>query len=333
MKSAIVCCLSSLVACTAAGLLPAADAPAKTAGDKRSEIRNSVGMELVRIPAGQFMMGSQESPEHLLKAFPGDYHKPEFFKDEYPRHRVRITRPFCLGKYEVTVGEFAQFVAAAHYQTEPERDGTGGWGYDPATGKCGGRDPKFSWRNPGFPQTDDHPVLNVTWADAVAFCQWLSRKEGRTYRLPTEAEWEYACRAGTSTRYANGDDPNGLTAVAKVLDTKAHPAFGHVQDITIRPDEPNAFTTPVGRLKPNAWGLYDMHGNAWEWCSDWYAADYYAHSPVDDPSGPASGIRRVRRGGGWNSFPLWARASFRNVNLPDSRCVNLGFRVVRVLDR
>jgi formylglycine-generating enzyme required for sulfatase activity len=166
----------------------------------------------------------------------------------------------------------------------------------------------------------------VTWNDAVAFCRWLGRKEGKTYRLPTEAEWEYACRAGTSARYANGDDPGGLARVANVQDAKGQNEFPHVQEIMMPKD--GKFTIPVGSLAPNKLGLYDMHGNVWQWCGDWYGKDYYAASPVDDPAGPESGTRRVRRGGAWNSFPLYVRASFRNWNSPVSRCVNLGFRVL-----
>ena len=143
------------------------------------EIVNSIGMKLAPIPAGEFMMGGQEPAEQLVKAFAAYHRKPEFFKDEYPRHRVRITKPFYLGKYEVTVGQFRRFVDDTGYKTEAETDGTGGWGYNPAIGKCEGRDPKYNWRNPGFAQTDDHPVVNVTWNDAVAFCRWLSREGGQ----------------------------------------------------------------------------------------------------------------------------------------------------------
>jgi len=293
------------------------------------EIVNSIGMKLVLIPAGEFMMGGQESAEDLVKAFAAYNRKAEFFKDEYPRHRVRITKSFYLGKYETTVGKFKQFVTDTGYKTEAEKDGEGGWGYNSQTGQCEGRKPEFNWLNPGFKQTDDHPVLNVTWNDAAAFCQWLSRKEGKTYRLPTEAEWEYACRAETTKRYHNGDDPACLAMVGNTLEAKGRTAFPHVQELIFLADDKPEFTIPVGGKKPNQFGLYDMHGNVWEWCADWYGENYYSNSPIDAPAGPVSGTKRVRRGGGWNSFPLWARASFRNWNSPQSRCVNLGFRVLR----
>jgi formylglycine-generating enzyme len=293
------------------------------------EIDNSIGVKLVLIPAGEFMMGGQESAEELVEAFAAYKRKAEFFKDEYPRHRVRITKPFYFGKHEVTVGQFRSFVDEAGYKTEAENDGQGGWGYNLQSGQCEGRKPQFNWLNTGFTQSEDHPVINVTWNDAVAFCQWLSRKEGKTYRLPTEAQWEYACRAQTATRYHNGDDPAALPEVANTLDAKGRTTFPHVQELAFLPGDKPSFTMPVGGKNPNQFGLHDMHGNIWEWCADWYGADYYSKSPVDDPTGPDAGGQRVRRGGAWNSFPLWARASFRNWNTPQSRCVNLGFRVVR----
>ena len=141
---------------------------------------NSLGMQLVLIPPGVFWMGSSQSDS---------YRKD----DELPQHRVRITRPFYFGMCEVTVGEFRRFVEAKAYQTDAERDGQGGFGWD---GKAFVQKPAYTWLNAGFPQTDDHPVVNVSWNDAVAFCQWLAQEEKRAYRLPTEAEWEYACRAG-----------------------------------------------------------------------------------------------------------------------------------------
>jgi len=294
-----------------------------------TELVNSIDLALVQVPAGEFLMGGVEPAEELVKAFPGFDKPPEYFADEYPRHRVRFRHAFWLGKYEITVRQFREFTRVTGYKTEAERDGFGGWGYDPETGKCSGRHAQFSWQNPGFKIFDEQPVVNVSWNDANAFCDWLSQKEGKKYRLPTEAEWEYANRAGTSTRYSNSNDPGELAKVARVLDLSRHPKFGHVQDLVIAPDDPTAFPQAVGQLPPNHFGLYDMHGNVWEWVSDWYSETYYAESPVDDPPGPKTGELHVRRGGGWNSFPLWARSSFRNWNTPESRCVNLGFRVAR----
>src|SRR5262249_29639241 len=134
------------------------------------------------------------------------------------QHDEEIRKPFYMGKYPVTVKQFRAFVDAKLYQTEAEKSGKGGWGY---TGKRGfpfEQDPRFSWRNPGFDQDDAHPVVNVTWKDAQAFCKWLSQKEGRTYRLPTEAEWEYACRAETTSRFYSGNDDEDLEDVANIAD-------------------------------------------------------------------------------------------------------------------
>ena len=231
---------------------------------------NSIGMRLVRLPAGRFWMGGQEPAANLCAAFAEYGRKPEEFADEYPQHPVEITRPFWMGCHEVTVGQFRQFTRQTHYRTQAERDGQGGWGYDPATGRCSGRHPQFTWENPGFPQTDQHPVLNVTWNDAVAFCQWLTEKEGRRYRLPTEAEWEYACRAGSGTRYPHGDDPAGLRQTAHLRNIDRGAAYADVQDQVHQLAPGESLTAPVGSRAPNRWGLYDMLGNVWEWTADWY---------------------------------------------------------------
>jgi formylglycine-generating enzyme required for sulfatase activity len=239
-------------------------------------ITNSIGMKLVLIPAGEFLMGSPDEDR-------------EARDDEKPQHRVRITRPFYLGTTEVTRGQFRRFVDETGYRTEAD------------------------WNHPGFEQTDEHPVVKVNWNDAVAFAAWLSRKEGETYRLPTEAEWEYACRAGTTTRYSCGDDPEGLAAVGNLAAQDGY-----------------TYTAPVGRYKPNAWGLYDMDGNVWEWCSDGYAADYYKSSPVDDPPGSGGAPVRVIRGCGWDVVPGEARSANRDAHAPVIRRYHLGFRLARV---
>ena len=145
---------------------------------------------------------------------------------------------------------------------------------------------KYSWRNAGFEQTDEHPVVCMSWNDAVEFCKWLSRKEGKTYRLPTEAEWEYACRAGTTTRYYSGDDPETLAKVGNVADAAAKAKFPE-WTWTIKASDGYVFTAPVGRFKPNAFGLYDMHGNAGQWCADWYRRALLRQIALRRPNRPS----------------------------------------------
>lgn len=306
---------------------------------------NSIGMKFAKIPAGEFLMGNHESPEHLAQSFPQYEAWRLKLADELPLHRVRITHAFYMGAETVTVGQFKQFVAATNYLTDAEHDGPitipepgsnrpirkgpGGYGYNADTDTFDtDRNPKHTWRDPGFPQSDNHPVVNVSFNDAVAFADWLSRKEHKTYRLPTEAEWEYCCRAGTTTRYWAGDDPQALPTIANLYDAATAKKFPEWSKYALSGSDGFVFTAPVGSFKPNPFGLYDMHGNAWQWVSDWYAADYYAHSPVDDPRGPASGRRHVRRGGAWLTWPLYVRASYRNINTPQSRYFNLSFRLV-----
>lgn len=311
------------------------------AGAPRNGSDKALGMKFVRVPAGEFLMGSQALPEQLARDYPNyERRRFELLADEAPVHRVRITRPFDMGQFEVTVGQFRRFLAESGHVPESIADGTGGYGYnpryDPTTSRRGdafeGRDPKYSWQNPGFAQTDAHPVLNVSWNDAVAMARWLSQREGKTYRLPTEAEWEYAARAGTTTRYYSGDDPESLLGVANVFDATAAKNWPQWQSRALKGADAHAFTAPVGSFAPNAWGLYDMLGNAWEWVSDWHDENYYAHSPVDDPQGPKDGEVKVRRGGSWHTWAFYARAAYRNWNSASTRYTLVGFRLVREVD-
>ena len=292
-------------------------------------LTNSIGMKMAPIPADDFMMGSAVSAKDVAQAFKnyGALSLDEF-EDEHPRHRVRITRPFHLGIHEVTVGQFRKFIEETGYRTDAEKgiEFEGAFGFDPETGELG-ESKVYSWRNVGFERTDEHPVVNVSWNDAMAFCKWLSRKESKSYRLPTEAEWEYACRAGTATRYYHGNDPQGLAAVGNVADATAKEKFPD-WDWSIKARDGYVFSSPVGAFQPNAFGLYDMHGNAYEWCADYYGEDYYAHSHVDDPPGIVSGFDRVYRGGSWGSNPAGCRAADRHTDEPAGRSLVLGFRIV-----
>jgi sulfatase modifying factor 1 len=232
----------------------------------KEPVTNSLEMKLVLIPAGKFMMGSPESEKGRS---PGD-----------KQREVQIEEPYYLGIHEVRVRDFRAFVDDAGYKTEAEKAGD-----------------KNTWKNPEITQAEDHPVVRVSWNDAQGFCAWLTKKEGEKYRLPTEAEWEYACRAGTKTRFHNGDDDDaGLKEVANV---------GYYT------------TTPVGQFKPNAFGLYDMHGNVYEWCQDLYQS---------------GGKDRVIRGGSWEwcDYRSNCRSAARVAREPSKRRDYLGFRVARV---
>ena len=309
--------------------------PEKAAAD----LGVGVKMELVLIPAGKFKMGSGESAEDTAAYFNKTYREnfppdgmggleANFFENEHPQHDVRITKPFYVGMYPVTRGQFRQFVTATAYKTDKDKDKKLlAWGWDPDK-KQFSNDEKYSWQNAGFEQTEEHPVVNVTWNDAMAFCKWLSEKEGQTYRLPTESEWEYACRARTTTRYPSGDDPQTLGKVSNLVDATVKARIPDWKYMIYHSDN-YAFTSPVGKSKPNTFGLHDMHGNAFQWCSDWYSENYYAASPENDPPGPDSGTERVIRGGTWNFRPLGARSAERNKTEPDSRNCSAGFRVVR----
>jgi formylglycine-generating enzyme required for sulfatase activity len=166
--------------------------------------------------------------------------------------------------------------------------------------------PGMSWHQMTFPQTDDHPVVCISWNDARAFCDWAAKKTGRGVRLPTEAEWEYACRAGTRTKFASGDDESAMLEWAWTATNSGEQ------------------TRPVGQRKPNAWGLFDMHGNAWEWCQDWAAP--YTGDAVD-PAGPPGGDRHLLRGGGCSNPAIDCRSSYRLRFYPVDRSAHFGFRV------
>jgi formylglycine-generating enzyme required for sulfatase activity len=206
---------------------------------------NSIGMEFVLVPAGSFMMGAPDS-EKILSW-------------ERPQHKVNISKPFYLGKYEVTQEQWEAVMG----------------------------------NNPSWLKGRTNPVELVSWNDTQEFIRRLNAREGHgRYRLPTEAEWEYAARAGTTTAYSFGDDAGNLGRYAWCTPgDEAH--------------------HPVGQKEANAWGLHDMHGNVHEWVQDWYDKTYYSHSPETDPLGPSTGSRRVIRGGGYGDAAMLCRSSAR----------------------
>lgn len=285
---------------------------------KEVEATNGIGMKFRLIPPGEFQMGSPETEGNR--------------EEDEKQHFVRITRPFYLAKFEVTRGEFRRFVTAAKYKTEAERNKAGGGGYTHDQKAPFAQSPEFNWLKTGFDQEDDHPVVNVSWNDAKAFCDWLSNQDGKTYRLPTEAEWEYACRAGTTTRWHSGDTEKDLSLVGNIADQSLKASYPDVGWARAW-DDHAPFTAPAGRFRANAFGLHDMHGNVYEWCQDRYDAKYYEASPEQDPPGPAEGNNRVLRGGTWFFDPFFARSANRN-SIPQDDCgFNIGFRVVMEVEK
>jgi len=282
------------------------------------EYTNSIGMQLRLIPPGEFMMGTPEAETAKLHATAAGWahdHERSIVLTESPPHRVCLTQPFYLGTHEVTRAEFRKFVEATGYKTVPERTGLGGWAnYE---GRWVRR-PVQVWSTPGAWQpTDDEPVCVVTWTDAVAFCDWLSKTEGRRYALPTEAQWEFACRAGTSTAtYAAPDESLAAIAWTNELVMSTHPQ-------------------PVGQKLANAFGLHDMLGNVWEHCADWYSPRFGDGELQVDPAGFDTGVHRVLRGGAWyRSGHLFARSGGRNdfAELSGGSDAGIGFRVAIVGD-
>lgn len=298
-------------------------------------------MEFVRVPAGKFTMGSDKKVDKNA------------MDDETPAHEVTFTKPLWVAKYPVTKGQFTTFVKAKGYTTEPEEDGVGGSGYD---GKqIEGRKSNYSWKDWGHPnETDRHPVVNVTWNDAAAFCDWIcgqnkmksgfAKTDGKWdltdykrpggVRLLTEAEYEYANRGGQTTIYITGDQVQSLEGYANIADksaaAKSTRPFGWV-DI----DDGEPFTSAVGKYKANGFGLHDMTGNVYSWCLDRYDSKLYARGDVQDPGANGSGEQksdRVLRGGSCSHWEWNNRTASRLKIAPNRPDYTFGFRVCVALD-
>ncbi len=244
--------------------------------------RGKLSFNFIRIDPGTFQMGSNNGSS-----------------DEKPVHTVTITKAFEISDHEVTVGEYRKFVESTGYE---------------APTKCGskGEYKKCSGCNWNKRNVEDHPVNCVSWEDAQSFISWLNMQAGKPlYRLPTEAEWEYAARAGTTTRWACGDGEWCLTQMGWFDDNSG------------------GKTHQVKTKTPNYWKLYDMHGNIWEWCRDWYDSDYYSESPKKDPLNSSGGSSRVQRGGSWYHSAERCRSADRSNDSPGRRITSRGFRLVR----
>jgi formylglycine-generating enzyme required for sulfatase activity len=260
------------------------------------EITNSIGMKLVYIPPGKFVMGSPRSEQEPCKknSGVGDWAAQEI------QHEVVITKGFYMGVYAVTQDEYEKVTGK-----NPSWFSATGGGKDDVAGL----------------DTRRFPVETVSWNDAAEFCRKLSRREGKTYRLPTEAEWEYACRAGTKTAFSFGD-----TISTDQANYNGNALFGNGRKGVFR-ERP----LPVGSFPANAFGLHDMHGNVNQWCQDWYDFNYYRKSPRNDPVNETGSEMRVLRSGSWGSYPGICRSANRSGSTPDYRNRTIGFRVVMLL--
>ena len=233
--------------------------------DMTVDLGGGIKIELVLIPAGEFVMGSPDAEKGALAS-------------EKPQHRVQISQPFYIGRYLVTQEQWEAVMG----------------------------------NNPSGFQGPKDPVENVSWDDCQKFLDRLNRRAGGgRFLLPSEAQWEYACRAGSTRRFCFGDKDSEL---------KDYAWYGATS---------GSQTHPVGEKKPNAWGLYDVHGSVWEWCADWYDPKYYANSPLRDPRGPARGTPRVLRGGSCDDDAAFCRSAIRGSARPGHRGVDLGLRVLR----
>ncbi len=248
---------------------------------------HSFGMEFVYVQGGCYLMGDTFG---------------DGFPSEQPVHEVCVN-DFSLAKYDVTVGEFRKFTVATGYKTEAEEEG----GCGVFNGSKWVWDASKNWRNPGFNQDDSQPVVCVSRNDAEAFINWVSEVSGTHYRLPTEAEWEYAARSGgKKEKYAGGNDINAVAW------------YNYNGGLS---------THRVGTKHPNGLGLYDMCGNVLQWVQDWYDENYYRDSPRSNPQGPSSGQQKVLRGSAWSDEAAYVRATRRSRKSPSHRGSLLGFRL------
>lgn len=265
--------------------------------------------EMVVLPPGRFLMGSAEAESGRLER-------------EGPLHAVSIRHSLAVGKYEITRSEFARFVEETGYAAG---DGCVIWGAGRAE-----RDVARNWRNPGFHQSDRDPIVCVSWYDAKAYVQWLSMVTAKPYRLLSEAEWEYAARAGQASSRPWGEEPGEACAHANVADATAKAEIpGTAFWVFHECNDGWAYTAPVGRFRPNSFGLHDMIGNVWEWTEDCWN-ETYAGAPSDGSAWTSGDcVLRILRGGSWNDLPRLARSAYRDRVPNGDRDAVSGFRVAR----
>ena len=266
-----------------------------TAGEQKTIDLNGIDCTFIWCPAGTFMMGSSGSEEGQ--------------GNDETLHSVTISRGYWLLETPVTLKMWRHFMKENSFRARTTETGNEPEGVDTETGGLI-HNSRFDSENPGFEQAEDQPVTEIDWFAAAAFCKWFSEKTGCEASLPTEAEWEYACRAGSNTPWYFGEDVDLASRYAN-LDSI---------------DNGFPFTAPVKSFTPNSWGLYDMHGNVSEWCQDWYGP--YTEAAETDPAGPDSGTTRSARGGSWHDSPAGCRSAARTAAEPSFRSALRGFRIL-----
>jgi formylglycine-generating enzyme len=270
------------------------------------------GMEFVWVPGGCYAMGCENNSN-------------DCDKDEHPSHEVCVDG-FWMASKEVTVGQFRRFVEATGHRTDAEKNGWS-WVYS-FTARNWENKPGINWRNPGFPQDDRHPVVHVSWHDAQAMLRWLGEKSKGQYQLPTEAQWEWACRAGSRSARFWGNQPDDTCRYANVADRSAQERIPAIKAHGCSDGFP--FTAPAASFAANGYGLYDMLGNVWEWCQDVYNPSGYSQHQKNNPVYSGSGSGRVFRGASWSSEPKDIRCANRFYSAPEGAYYNLGFRLVAI---
>jgi formylglycine-generating enzyme required for sulfatase activity len=282
--------------------------------------------EMVIVPAGSYLMGSPEPPRagHVEEDSPqAKAARSSHEEDEIPQHKVTFKVPFAVGKYEVTLEQFEAFVAATNHPVGQKCNQWIDGKWNEASG---------SFRSPGFKQVGDQPAVCVSWDEAKAYAAWLSKLTGKTYRLLTEAEWEYGARAGTTTDYFFGNDEKDLCTYANGPDRALADAYPKLDLRVADCKDGYVATAPVGSFKPNPFGLHDMHGNVWEWVEDCYHDDY-SGAPSDGSAWVTPNCEsRGLRGGTWISYsPRVLRSASRGRFGPAHRDSDVGFRIARAL--
>lgn len=272
-----------------------AESQKRPGSNKLTGSNNSEVPQMIYVQGGSFNMGSNTDDD-----------------DAKPAHRVTL-RSYYIGKYEISVADFRKFINSTRYQTTADQEGSSFiW-----TGTKWQRQNGVNWEYDSFgskrPQNQDtQPVVHVSWDDASRYCQWLSSQTGKTYLLPTEAEWEYAARGGSKSNGNIFSGSNDLSVVAWYKEN----SNGQIHE--------------PGQKQANELGIFDMTGNVWEWCRDWYDKYYYTDSPAENPQGPPTGSFKVYRGGSWNDPAKFCRVTYRSGNPPGKRFSTLGFRVVLI---